>query len=389
MHSGRFVFSQIMQVMPHWEFQRVAAKYGLDGPKLRFSAWDHFCAMAFAQLTYRESLRDIEVCLGTHAASRYHLGFSRSVKRATLADANERRDWRFFAALGERLITRTRKLYKDEPSALDLEGPRYALDSTMIDLSMALCPWADWCGRGAAVKLHTLLDLRTDLPAFAVISEGERSDQSGLDEIPIEPGSYYVVDRGYLDFTRLSHLARAGAYFVIREHAGVLKRVTTSRPVDRTGSLRCDQTIRFTGRYSAVYWPEPMRRVGIFDPVHSRRMAFWTNQWTLPALTISELYRERWRVELFFRWIKQNLHIRKFHGTTPNAVRIQIWTAISAYLLVAILRKQLHVDRSITEILQILSVNVFQQVPIEELLKDYAVVEPPPSVNSQLVFNGF
>lgn len=388
MHSGSFVFSQIMRVVPHWEFQRLASKYDLDRQNLRFSAWDHFCAMVFAQLTYRESLRDIEICLGAQKSIRYHLGFSRSVKRTTLADANEQRDWRFFAALGERLIARTRKLYEDEPSAIDLDGPVYAMDSTMIDLSMALCPWANWTNRDAAVKMHTLLDLRTDLPAFVVVSEGNRSDQSGLDEVPIEQGGYYVLDRGYIDLRRLGRLSEGGAFFVIREHAGVRLRVVQSRQVDRSGSLRCDQTIKFTGRCSHTHWPKPMRRVGIFDSAHSKHMAFWTNHWALSALEISELYRQRWRIEIFFRWIKQNLRIRKFVGTTPNAVRVQIWTAISAYLLVAILRKQLGTERSITEMLQIISVNPFQQVPLGELLKIIDEADSQDASDNQLLLNG-
>jgi hypothetical protein len=389
MHLGKFVFSQVMEVMPHWEFQRVARRHGLDRHKFRFSAWDHFCAMAFAQLTYRESLRDIETCLGTQDSLRYHLGFSCSVKRTTLAHANEHRDWRFFADLAERLIQRARKLYENEPLALDLEGATYALDSTMIDLSLALCPWADWTGRDAAVKMHTAIDLRGDLPAFITISEGNCSDQSALDDIPLQAGSYYVMDRGYIDLRRLQRFAAAGAYFVIREHAGVRLRVVSSRTVDRSTALRCDQTIRFVGRYSKEHWSQPMRRVGIFDPVHRRRMAFWTNQWALPAVTISELYRLRWRIEIFFRWIKQNLRLRSFYGTTSNAVRVQIWTAISTYLLVAILRKQLQTDRSITEILQIISVNAFQQTPLQELLANYAEKQPSISPCNQLYLNGF
>jgi hypothetical protein len=389
MHSGRFVFSQVLQVMHHWEFQRVARRHAVDRAKLGFSAWSHFCAMAFAQLTYRESLRDIETCLGTQKALCYHLGFRRSVKRTTLAYANEHRDWRFFAELGERLIGRTRKLYADEPLAIDLDGPTYALDSTMIDLSMALCPWANWSRRDAALKMHTLLDLRGEFPVFIALSEGEKSDQSGLDHIPVEPGSYYVMDRGYIDLQRLKRLSSAGAYFVIREHAGVLWRRTQSRPVDRSGPVHCDQTIKFSGRYSGEYWPEPMRRITIFDKTHSTHMAFWTNHWTLPALTITELYRQRWRIELFFRWIKQNLHIRKFYGTTPNAVRVQIWSAISTYLLVAILRKQLRIERSITQMLQILSVNVFQQVPVDQLFGDSDDKSEQTPDRNQLQLNGF
>lgn len=389
MPIGKFVFSQVMEVMRPWEFQRVARKHGVDSSKFGFSAWDHFCAMAFAQLTYRESLRDIETCLGSQPSLVYHLGFSRSVKRTTLAYANEHRDWRFFADLGERLIRRARALYQDEPSSLDLDGSVYALDSTMIDLSLALCPWADWTTRDAAVKMHTLLDLRGPLPSVVMISRGEQSDMSWLDDLPIEAGSYYVMDRGYIDLFRLQRFSQSGAFFVIRDRPGFCLRVTESRPVEPNGPLRCDQTIRFTGRYSKVHWPDRLRRVGIYDAVHHRRMAFWTNQWSLPALTISELYRHRWRIEIFFRWIKQNLRIRRFYGTTPNAIRIQLWTAISTYLLVAILRKELHSSRSLTQILQLISVHPFQKVPLQELLTESEKIQDTPPTHNQLHFNGF
>jgi hypothetical protein len=389
MHSGKFVFSQVMERVPHWEFQRVARRHGVDSPKLGFTAWEHFSAMAFAQLTFRESLRDIEACLGSQRSLAYHLGFRRAVRRSTLAYANEHRDWRFFADLGQRLMQRARTLYRDEPIALELDGDLYALDATMIDLSLALCPWANWTGTDAAVKMHTLLDLRGPLPSFVTITRGEQNEMAWLDELPLEAGSYYVMDRGYLDLRRLQRFTREGAFFVIRERPDLRFYVAESRPVDRSTPLRCDQTIRFNGEDSRRSWPERMRRVGIFDAEHSRRMAFWTNQWTLPAATISDLYRQRWQIEIFFRWVKQNLRIRSFYGTTPNAVRVQLWTAICTYLAVAIARKQLGLTRSLTTVLQILSVNAFQKVPIVELFAELDTSEVDSHTPNQLTLNGF
>lgn len=389
MHAGKFVFSQVMARVPHWEFQRMARRYGADSPRLGFSAWEHFSAMVFAQLTFRESLRDIEACLDSQRAFAYHLGFRRAVRRSTLAYANEHRDWRFFAALGQRLMQRARGLYRDEPLALELAGELYALDATMIDLSLALCPWANWTGTDAAVKMHTLLALRGTLPSLVTITPGGQNEMAWLDEIPLEAGSYYVMDRGYLDLRRLQRFTREGAFFVIRERPDLRFYVAESRPVDRSTTLRCDQTIRFRGENSRQHWPERMRRVGIFDAEHSRRMAFWTNQWTLPAATISELYRQRWQIELFFRWVKQNLRIRSFYGTTPNAVRVQLWTAISTYLAVAITRKQLGLTCSLTAVLQILSVNAFQKLPLAELFTDIDTSKPDCDIPKQLTLNGF
>jgi hypothetical protein len=389
MHSGKFVFSQVMECVPHWEFQRLARRHGVDSPKLGFTAWEHFSAMAFAQLTYRESLRDIEACLGAQRAIAYHLGFRRAVKRSTLAYANEHRDWHFFADLGQRLMQRAQSLYQDEPTALGLDGDIYALDATMIDLSLALCPWANWTGAHAAVKTHTLLDLRGALPSFVTISRGGQNEMAWLDEIPLEAGSYYIMDRGYLDLRRLQRFTREGAFFVIRERPDFRFYVALSRPVDRSTTLRCDQTIRFNAAASRRNWPEPMRRIGIFDSEHARRMAFWTNQWTLPAATISELYRQRWQIEIFFRWVKQNLRIRSFYGTTPNAVRVQLWTAICTYLAVAITRKQLGLTRFLTTVLQILSVNAFQKVPVMELFAESETDASSTNIPNQLNLNGF
>lgn len=389
MHSGQFVFSQILARVPHWEFQRVASIHGLDSAKLKFTAWEHFAALAFAQLTGRESLRDIEACLSAQRSIAYHLGFRRPVRRSTLADANEHRDWRFFADVAQRLMRRARRLYRDEPRALEIGADIYALDATMIDLSLALCPWANWTGTDAAVKMHTLLDLRGPLPSFITISSGGKNEMASLDEVPLEAGSYYVMDRGYLDLQRLQRFDRAGAFFVIRERTDLRFYVAESRPVDRSTTLRCDQTIRFNGEASRRTWPAPMRRVSIYDAERHRRMAFWTNQWTLSALIISQLYRQRWQIELYFRWIKQNLRIRSFFGTTPNAVRVQLWSAIATYLAVAIARKELGIQQSLTTVLQILSVNAFKKVPLCELFteNDTSAETTPPY--NQLIFNDF
>ena len=378
-----------MECVPHWEFRRIARRHGVDRAKLGFTASEHFAALVFAQLTYRESLRDIEACLGAQRSLAYHLGFRRAVKRSTLAYANEHRDWRFFAELGQQMMQRARQLYQDEPTALGLAADIYALDATMIDLSLALCPWANWTGAHAAVKMHTLLDLRGALPAFVTISRGGQNEMAWLDEIPLEAGSYYVMDRGYLDLRRLQRFTREGAFFIIRERPDFRFYVAGSRPVDRSTPLRCDQTIRFNAAASRRNWPEPMRRIGIFDAEHTRRMAFWTNQWTLPAATISELYRLRWQIELFFRWIKQNLRIRGFYGRTPNAVRVQLWSAICTYLAVAITRKQLGITRPLSTVLQIISVNAFQKVPLAELLADADPLGSAGDTQNQLTLNGF
>lgn len=334
-------------------------------------------------------MRDIEACLSAQRSVAYHLGFRQPVRRSTLADANEQRDWRFFADLAQRLMRRAQALYRDEPTALEIGADIYALDATMIDLSLTLCPWANWTAHDAAVKMHTLLDLRGALPSFITITPGGHNEMTWLDEVPLEAGSYYVRDRGYLDLRRLQRFQHEGAFFVIRERSDFSFYVAESRPVDRTTSLRCDQTIRFNGDSSRHTWPMPMRRVGLYDAERHRRMAFWTNQWTLSAALIAELYRQRWQVELFFRWIKQNLRIRSFFGTTPNAVRVQLWSAIASYLAVAIARKELQLPHSLTTILQIISVNAFQKVPLTELFAEFDTSAVPLDTPKQLTLNGF
>ena len=387
MNAGKPVFGQIVEQVHHWEFQRLVRRHGLDSGRLRFTVWEQFLALCFAQLTFRESLRDIESCLGAQPRLAYHLGFRSRVTRSTLADANERRDWRLFAAVAQRLMVRARRLYAEEPNALDMETTIYALDSSLIDLSLALCPWANWTGSDAAVKLHTLLDLRGPLPAFVAITEAERGDVTILDEIPIEPGSFYVMDRGYVDLHRLRRIAQAGAFFVIRERPDVRHYVAASRPVDRSTSLRADQSIRFNGWDAPRHWPDLMRRVSIHDLEQSMRLAFWTNQWTLSAATISELYRQRWQIELFFRWVKQSLRIRTFYGTSPNAVRVQLWSAICVYLAIAITRKELGLTTNLTTFVQVLSVHALSKVPIAELFTKLDTSRTHFDTPEQLTFN--
>lgn len=388
MNEGKTVFAQVMACVPHWEFQRIVAAHDNAVRTRAFSAWDHFLAMCFAQITFRESLRDIEACLDSQPALRHHLGFRSRVTRSTLARVNEQRPWQLFAAVAQKLISRARHVYRDEPNVLNLEAPVYALDSTFIDLSLALCPWANWTGSDATVKLHTMLDLRGTLPVFAEISEGGYADVLWLDDVPIPPGSYLVMDRGYIDFRRLRRIAQAGAFFVIRDRPDVKYYTAESRPVDRTTSLRSAQTIRFNGTEASKRWPEPMRRVSIYDFEHHRRLAFWTNLWHLPALTIAELYRLRWQIELFFRWIKENLRLRSFYGTSPNAVRVQIWTAISAYLAMAIARRNYNVTTNLTTFLQVLSLHACSRVALPHLFTISTTSGCSYQPNQQLEING-
>lgn len=387
MFTGPTVFTQIMSAVPAWEFRRLAARHSQLGGKVRFSAWEHLLTMSFAQLTRRESLRDIVGSLRVQPHLAYHLGFRHLPARSTLADANEARPWLLFAELAARLMRRARALYQTEPHALELDAPLYAIDSSMIELSLALCPWADWTGRLAAVKLHAQLDLRGPLPARILVTEGGHGDAVWLDDLPIESGAYYVMDRGYVDLQRLRRIATSGAYFVVRERDDVLRYVAQSRPVDRTTSLRSDQVIRFRGRHSRAHWPDTMRRVSLYDATHRRRLAFWSNQWSLPAHVIAELYKQRWQVELFFRWIKQNLRLHAFYGTSPNAVRIQIWTALCAYLCAAITRQRsgLAPRLSLTNFLQIVSIHPFAKTPLPELLAHLTTQSTHDEKNNQML----
>lgn len=388
MNAGKTIFSQVLARVPHWEFQRLAALHDQGDGRRQFSAWDHFLALAFAQMTFRESLRDIEACLNVQPKLAYHLGFRSRVTRSTLARVNEERDWRLFSALAHKLIARARRLYQDEPNAIDIDAPVYAVDASLIDLSLALCPWANWSGSDAAVKLHTSLDLRGPLPAFVAVTAGDYADVVWLDDLPVEAGSFYVMDRGYVDFRRLRRIAEAGAFFVIRERSDVKYYVSASRPVDRTTNLRSDQSIKLTGSGASKHWDGLLRRVSIFDREHSRRLAFWTNQWSLPASLVAELYRQRWQIELFFRWVKHGLRIRTFYGTSPNAVRVQLWSAICTYLAIAITRKELAIETNLTTFVQILSLHALSKDPIGELFVKDTTSEDDLDTGNQLTFNG-
>lgn len=368
MHSGRLVFAQLMEHLPPMVLERCVARYSGNHKVKSFTCRDQFLCMAFAQLTYRESLRDIEACLRSQAERLYHMGIRGKVSRNTLANANATRDWRIYADFAQRLIHIARKLYAEEPFGVDLENTAYALDSTIIDLSLSLFPWAPSCATRAAVKIHTLLDLRGNIPSFLHVTDGKVHDVNILDQLVPEAGAFYVVDRGYLNYRRLYRLHQAGAFFVTRAKKNTHAQRRYSRPVDRTNGVICDQILVFKGFYATQDYPEALRGIRYKDPASQRRLLFLTNNTVLPALTICELYKARWQVELFFRWIKQHLRVKAFFGTSENAVKAQIWIAVSVYVLVAIIRKRLKLSRSLYEILQILSVNQFEKTPLESLL---------------------
>jgi hypothetical protein len=358
MNEGRTVFAQIMDFLPAGQFRAIVQRYHGDRNVTRFRCLDQFYCLAFAQLTWRESLRDIEACLQAQPAKLYHMGIRASqVCRSTLADANERRDWRIFAELAQLLIQEARGLYAGEPLGFDLAQTVYAFDSTTIDLCLALFPWAKFRRRKGAIKLHTLLDVRGSIPSFIWLSTGKVHDVLGLDQLVFEPGSFYLLDRGYLDFERLYRIHTSAAFFVTRSKRGMRFRVVESRPVDKSTGLRCDQTIVLTGVHSPDDYPERLRRIRFFDIESGKPYVFLTNNLTLPALVIAQLYKLRWRVELFFKWIKQHLRIKAFYGTSLNAVLTQVWTAISVFVLVAILRKRLRLDLDMYRILQILALS--------------------------------
>jgi hypothetical protein len=368
MYSGKLVFAQLMDHLPLHTFRRCVARYPGGYPTLKFSHLDQFLCMAFAQLTYRESLRDIETCLRAHSAKLYHLGIRGGIARSTLADANERRDWRIYQGFALSLIQTARKLYAQDGFGVELTNTAYALDSTTIDLCLALFPWAKFRQAKGAVKLHTLLDLRGSIPSFVHISDGKLHDVNVLDRIAFEAGSFYVMDRGYIDFARLHTLHQAQAFFVIRAKSNLQFRRVYSRPVDKQTGLRCDQTIRLAGTKSQRGYPDPLRRVKFYDAEHDKRLVFLTNHFDLPALTVAELYRARWNVELFFKWIKQHLRIKAFFGTSENAVKTQVWISIAVYVLVAIVKKRFESEASLYTILQILSLALFEKTPLDQLL---------------------
>jgi len=369
MNHGHTIFQQLISFLPDRDFRRCTARYQGNAGARRLSCWDQYLAMAFAQLTYRESLRDIEACLRAMGAKRYHLGFRGKVARSTLADANELRDWRIFADFAHILIDAARPLYAADSIGIDLDQSLYALDSTTIDLCLSLFPWARFRKRKAAVKMHTLLDLHGNIPTFIRISDGKMHDVNILDEIWIEAGAFYVMDRGYIDFKRLHAFTLSLAFFVVRAKSNVLLQRRYSHSVDKSTGVRSDQTVVLTTIGSASAYPDALRRVSYFDAVTGKRLVFLTNNFALPALTIAQIYKQRWQVELFFKWIKQHLRIKAFYGTSENAVKTQIWIAVSVYVLVAIVRKRLQLKASLYQILQILSLTLFEKTPILQALQ--------------------
>ena len=371
------VFAQVMDFLPIHEFRRCVKRYHGNRKVKSFTCMDQFLCMAFAQLTYRESLRDIETCLRVMQSKLYHMGIRGRVARSTLADANENRDWRIYADFAQVLIAQARPLYLNEEFGVDLEATAYALDSSTIDLCLSLFPWARFRRTKAAIKLHTLLNLRGSIPEFIHISDGKLHDVNILDVLPVQPSAFYVMDRGYVDFTRLYALHQARAFFVTRAKRGLQYQRRYSRPVDKNTGLRCDQTIVLTGAHSAKDYPEPLRRIVYVDLETGKRLVFLTNDFSLPALVIAMLYKARWRVELFFKWIKQHLRIKAFYGTSENAVKTQVWIAVSVYVLVAIIKKRLQLPYSLYTILQILSLTLFEKRPILQVFFEdsYAISE--------------
>lgn len=366
MNTGKTTLSQIMEFLPMYEFHKCVERYHGQRKILSFSCFDQYLSMAFAQLTFRESLRDIESCLRSMSGRLYHMGFRGKISRSTLADANENRDWRIYADLAMILIHRARELYINDPFGIDLDNTVYALDSTTIDLCLALFPWARFRKNKGAVKLHTLLDLRGNIPSFIDITDGKVHDVNVLDILIFEAGSFYIMDRGYIDFKRLYALHQALAFFVTRAKSNIKCRRLYSRPVDKSTGLRCDQTIVLTQSFED--YPEHIRLVKFYDAENDLRLTFLTSNFSLDALTIAQLYKCRWKVELFFKWIKQHLRIKAFFGTSENAVKTQVWIAVSVYVLIAIIKKRLSLEPSLYTILQILSVNIFEKEPIARLL---------------------
>jgi hypothetical protein len=389
MNQGRTVFSQLISFLPDREFRRCVERYHGDLRLRDFTCWNQYLAMAFAQLTYRESLRDIEACLGSLQGKLYHLGFRGKVARSTLSDANESRDWRIFADFAQRLITTARRLYASDPMGVDLDQSLYALDSTTIDLCLSLFPWAKFRTHKAAVKMHTLLDLRGNIPTFIRITDGKVHDVNILDEIMPEAGAFYVMDRGYIDFERLFALTLSSAFFVVRTKSNVLLQRRYSRPVDKSTGVRSDQIVVLTSFGSASAYPDTLRRVSYFDAETGKRLKFLTNNFALSAHTIAQIYKQRWQVELFFKWIKQHLRIKAFYGTSENAVKTQIWIAVSVYVLVAIMRKRLGLEASLYQILQILSLTLFEKMPILQALHASDSCTDLPDQSNQLILFDF
>ena len=389
MNTGRTVFSQLMDYLPTYEFQKCVDRYSGDYRSRSLSCRDQFLAMAFAQLTYRESLRDIETCLRSISGKLYHMGFRGTIARSTLADANESRDWRIYADFAQTLIAIARPLYASDPIGVELNQSLYALDSTTIDLCLSLFPWAKFRKHKAAVKMHTLLDLHGNIPTFIRITDGKTSDVNILDEFLPEAGAFYVMDRGYIDFERLFVFTLCSAFFVVRTKENVLLQRRYSHPVDKSSGVRSDHTVILTTIESAKAYPDPLRRVSYLDVETKKRLKFLTNNFLLPAVTIAQIYKCRWEVELFFKWIKMHLRIKAFYGTSENAVKTQIWIAVSIYVLVAIVRKRLGLDMSLYQILQILSIALLEKTPILSVLEAWNSRSELPDHSNQLILFDF
>ncbi len=388
MNTGKTVFSQVMEFLPFYEFRKCIERYQGDYKVQSFSCTDQFLCMAFAQLTYRESLRDIEACLRSMRSKLYHMGIRGQISKSTLADANNNRDWHIYADFAQVLIHTARDLYLRDPFAIELANTIYALDATTIDLCLSLFPWAHFRKNKAAIKLHTLLDLRGNIPSFIEITDGKVADVNILDILVPETGSFYIMDRGYLDFARLHTLHQSLAFFVTRAKSNLQYRRLYSRPVDKITGLRCDQTILLTGVQSIKDYPEQIRLVRFFDSETNKRFRFLTNNFSLNALTITQLYKSRWKIELFFKWIKQHLRIKSFFGTSENAVKTQVWIAISVYVLVAIIKKRLKLEPSLYTILQILSVTMFEKTSIYQVFTETDFVNEDAQNDNQLkLFN--
>lgn len=389
MHAEKLVFAQLMEWVPHYEFHRSVERYDGNYRVRSCTCWDQFLCMAFAQVTYRESLRDVEACLRARPNLLYHLGIRGHVARSTLADANEQRDWRIYADLAQKLIRRARRLYAQEPFGVELDQTVYAFDSTTIELCLNLFPWAGFRQRKGGIKLHTLLDLHGSIPSFIRLTDAACHDVNALDALPLEPGAFYLMDRGYVDFARLYRFTQAGAFFVTRAKQGLRSWRHRSWPVPPNQGVRADQWIRLSGARTAEAYPALLRRVTYYDPDDFRLFAYLSNQFEVAARVIAHLYKSRWQVELFFKWVKGHLRMRHFYGTSENAVQTQIWIAVCVYVLIAIVRKELGVTHSLATTLQILSVSAFEKVPLHQLLAQHDLADSQLEIPNQLVLNGF
>jgi hypothetical protein len=384
MNSGKTIFSQTMDFLPTYEFRQCVERYHGNYKIKSFSCWDQFLCLAFAQFTYRESLRDIQACLRSSQLKLYHMGIRGKVSRNTLANANQVRDWRIYADFAHVIIAQARSLYAHDDFGFELEQAVYAFDATTIDLCLSLFPWAKFRQRKGAIKLHTLLDLRGSIPTLIYVTQGKTHEVNLLDDLLIEPGAIYIFDRGYLDFSRLYKIHQCGAFFIIRAKSNFRFRRIYSQPVDKTKGVQADQIIKLRGFYARKDYPERLRRIRYLDPERKKRLIFLTNNFTLPAFLIAELFRCRWKIELFFKWIKQHLRIKAFYGTSENAVKTQIWIAITVYVLVAIVKKRLNLDVSLYTMLQILSVSLFEKIPLFQLLSQVQQQEIEDDSSNQL-----